>query len=332
MTEAKGLNGSANGTTTPAGHGSEMPATASARPVTISVCSTTAPPADSSPAAAHAFNLAQAERLVGEAAAQGAEIACLPETFSTFGGASKLPWETLPDGSTAQWCAALASKHRLHLIAPLEGTLDGVPRNAALWFDTQGVFRGAYCKVHLTTPEMERGLVCGDEWTVLEIPCQRAGLVRTGVFICYDMNFPETARLLALRGAEILFHPTVYSMYGEAGWDAVLRARAIDNCVYVCTVNHGIRDDEPWMPGMCLGRSGVVGPDGLTLAETGRYAGVATTTIDLARPRLVRSFGVSGVANFREQLWRHRRPETYGEIATAGVYEAAQAAPAVIKW
>jgi len=136
-------------------------------------------------------------------------------------------------------------------------------------------------------------------------------------------NLAEAERLVATaaaHGAEILFHPTVYSMYGESGWEAVLRARAIDNCVYVCTANHGIREDEPWMPGMCLGRSGVVGPDGLTLAETGRYAGVATATLDLARRRLVRAFGVSGEADFRHELWRHRRPETYREIATSGVY------------
>lgn len=68
-------------------------------------------------------------------------------------------------------------------------------------------------------------------------------------------------------GAELLFHPTVYSMYGETGWEAVLRAHAIDNCVYICTVNHGIGDGEPWMPGMSLGRSGVIGPDGLNPSE-----------------------------------------------------------------
>lgn len=82
---------------------------------------------------------------------------------------------------------------------------------------------------------------------------------------------------------------------------------------------------------MSLGRSGVVGPDGLTLAETGRYAGVVTATLDLARRRLVRSFGVAGEADFRHELWRHRRPETYAAIATAGAYlEEAGMAPAAL--
>jgi hypothetical protein len=78
------------------------------------------------------------------------------------------------------------------------------------------------------------------------------------------------------------------------------------------------------MPGMALGRSGVVGPDGLTLVETGRYAGTAVATLDLARRRRVRSFGVGGEADFRHQLWRHRRPETYGAIAAPGAYPGEQ--------
>ena len=316
---------------TPPTNGAVRPArvNGASRPVTVGICSTAAPPQELAPEAARDWNLAAAEQLLAEAAAQGAEIACLPETFATYGAARRLPLKHLPDGPTAERCGALARKHRLHLIAPLAGVLDGVPRNAALWFDPNGDYRGAYRKVHLTTPELEQGLVPGDDWPVFEMECASAGSVRAGVFTCFDVNFPEAARLLALRGAEILFHPTVYSMYGESGWEAVLRARAIDNCVYVCTANHGIREDEPWMPGMCLGRSGVVGPDGLALAETGRYAGVVTATLDLARRRLVRAFGVSGEADFRHELWRHRRPETYGELATPGVHAGTMAAASV---
>jgi predicted amidohydrolase len=299
---------------------SENGAAPRSRPVTVAACSTANPPAGATPGAARDWNLSAAAAAVAAAAQRGAEIACLPETFATAGAAAGLPLERLPDGETARWCADLARRHRLHLIAPLAGRLDGVARNAALWFDPVGRYGGAYCKVHLTTPELDAGLVPGDAWTVFELPCRAAGTVRAGVFICFDVNFPEAARLLALGGAEVLFHPTVYSMYGEAGWEAVLRARAIDNCVYVCTVNHGTREDEPWMPGMALGRSGVVGPDGLTLVETGRYAGTAVATLDLARRRLVRSFGVGGEADFRHQLWRHRRPETYGAIASPGAY------------
>jgi predicted amidohydrolase len=289
------------------------------RNLSIAACSTVPPPKGLGPEEAQSWNLAQAAGLVASAAAQGAEIACLPEAFHRTGAARSLPLEDIPEGPTAAWCADLARKYQIHLIAPLVGILDGVPRNSAAWFDTRGNYGGAYCKVHLTSGEMESGLVPGDVWTVFQIPCREAGTVRAGAFICFDINFPEAARLLALHGAELLFHPTVYSMYGEVGWEAVLRARAIDNCVYICTVNHGIQDEDPWMPGMCLGRSGIVGPDGLTLVETGRYAGVALATVDLARPRLVRAFGVTD-SNFRHEMWRHRQPHTYGALATYGAY------------
>jgi hypothetical protein len=84
------------------------------------------------------------------------------------------------------------------------------------------------------------------------------------------------------------------------------------------------------MPGMALGRTGIVGPDGLTLAETGRHAGTVVAEIDLDRPRLVRSFGVGGQADFRHELWRHRRPETYAALATGGAHlEQTGTAPAV---
>src|SRR5688500_10898963 len=193
------------------------------RLLTVGLCATAAPPGDLSPQEARRWNLCEAQRLVEEAVAQGAEVVCLPETFATYGAARTLPLEALPEGETAAACAGWARKHGVHVIAPLAGVLDGAARNAALWFGRDGVFRGAYNKVHLTTPEMEQGLAPGDEWPVFELECERAGTVRVGVFTCFDVNFPEAARLLALGGAEVLFHPTVYSMYGEGGWEAVLR-------------------------------------------------------------------------------------------------------------
>src|SRR5215211_4536734 len=103
------------------------------RPVTLGLCSTPAPPKELSPLETREWNLAEAERLVAEAAAQGAEIVCLPETFATYGAARSLPLEELPGGETGERCAAMARRHGVHLIAPLAGVFDGRPRNAALW-------------------------------------------------------------------------------------------------------------------------------------------------------------------------------------------------------
>ena len=68
------------------------------------------------------------------------------------------------------------------------------------------------------------------------------------------------------------------------------------------------------MPGMCLNRSSVIGPDGIALADRGRYWGVAVATLDLDRPRMVMRGGTTGLASFREDAWNHRRPDTYEEL------------------
>ena len=85
-------------------------------------------------------------------------------------------------------------------------------------------------------------------------------------------------------------------------------------------MNNGIDDDAPWMPGMCLNRSSVIGPDGIALADLGRYWGTAVAELDLERPRIVRSMGASGEANFRQKMWERRRPETYGKLTENGYW------------
>ncbi|MDE2839887.1 MAG: hypothetical protein OXM03_04590, partial [Chloroflexota bacterium] len=79
-------------------------------------------------------------------------------------------------------------------------------------------------------------------------------------------------------------------------------------------------DHEPWMPGMCLNRSSVIGPDGITLADRGRYWGVAMAELDLDRPRMVYRGGTTGLASFREDAWNHRRPDTYQELLDYGYW------------
>jgi len=289
------------------------------RSVTIAVCSTPRTVPEGTDQERWEFNVSSAERLLEEAAARKSDIACLPEVFAVHGIASERAGrefaEPVPGGPAFQRMAAQARRHGMYVIAPLLCQVEGRLRNAAAFIDRKGEYLGCYHKVHCTSAEPRLGVIPGDEYPVFALDFGRVGAT-----ICYDVNFPEIFRLLAIEGAEVIFHPTVYSMYGEVGWEAVIRARAIDNCLYVCPVNHGNTDLEPWMPGMGLGRSSIIGPDGLTLADTGRYAGVAVATVDLDRPRMVRSMGISGEADFREQMWKHRRPETYGKITDPGYW------------
>lgn len=119
---------------------------------------------------------------------------------------------------------------------------------------------------------------------------------RIGMFICGDVQYPEMSRCLALKGAEILVYPTA-DIYRRAqdGWDAMRRARAVENGVYLLSCSVGgfkgtDRPEDGWR-----GSSKVYGPDGAILVEAGSGEAVVTCTIDVDRLRLRRThFGESG--------------------------------------
>lgn len=279
-------------------------------------------------------------RQAGEA---GCDIVCLPEVFNCWGvpgaeyalcaerlvltpstgsaltsnqagGVAPAARPELDAAAPAVVALAEAAAHwRMYVLAPVVVLVDGQLRNTAVLIDREGCITGLYHKVHLTTPERELGFVAGADYPVF--PCDFG---RVGVMTCFDVCFPEAARILALGGAEILFFPHMQSFYGEVNWEITVRSRAIDNAVYVVSANYGYGPGEPWMPGMILGRSNIIGPDGIVLADAGRGIGLVTARIDLDQPRLVRCFGVAGDADFRAEMLRHRQPQTYGRIAEPG--------------
>jgi len=128
--------------------------------------------------------------------------------------------------------------------------------------------------------------------------------------ICFDNIYPETARALTLNGAELIFYPTANSSPSELDIETLTRARAIDNCVYVVPCNYGT--ERVYRPGAWVGRSGVVGLDGLYLADAGRLGGVVVSaTVDLDATRWVYGYGTSGINSVKERLWIERRPDIY---------------------
>ena len=257
-------------------------------------------------------NIANALAYIEEAGRRGCDVACLPEMFASYGLPTGLPsehgWDTVP-GEAVEQVARAARRNRMYVIAPLAAKVDGVPRNTAAIIDRSGALVGQYFKTHLTQPELDAGFVAGDC-----LPVFGLDFGRIGIMTCLDSVFPEVARVLAVRGAEVVFFPHVQSGYGEVGWVAQLASRAIDSCVYIVPVSFGTGADDPWMPGIIMGRSGVIGQDGLWLVSAGRLAGVASTMVDLDQPRWVRCFGVSGQANYREQAMARRRPDLYSPL------------------
>jgi predicted amidohydrolase len=206
-------------------------------------------------AAAH---LAHWAPLVAEAAAGGCDLLLLPEFANACG---RDDWaaaaEPIPGGESFAQLSAWARQHRMWIAAGLvEGDGD-VVYNACALIDREGHLAGKYRKVHPYWPEEPKGIGPGDE-----VPVFPTEFGTIGVMICYDSWWPEVARLLGLKGAELILFP-------NAGYEErILPARAIDNGCYVACSSLG----SPAIVLDTLGRP---------LAER-RSEGVVWASLDLA--------------------------------------------------
>lgn len=254
-----------------------------------------------------------AEYWLDQAGQQGADIACLGETFNIVGGT--LTRETLVEvivnarEEAVAHLGEIARRYRMAVIAPVACLCNGVPRNAALVLDRHGQLVGQYFKVHCTEDERGRGIIPGDDW-----PTFALDFGRIGIQICHDASFVESARCLALNGAEIIFWPHTMSGWGDGLMDILMRSPAIYNGVIHVPACFGCEVGQAWRPGMLIGRSSIIGPDGIVLADAGRHVGIALTQIDLDTPRIAHDFTRSGEFIWRDDMLRDRRPETYSPV------------------
>lgn len=197
--------------------------------------------------------------LVDQAAAQGSDLVLLPEyaVHNDTGLDPESAAEPVPDGPTCGMLARKAREHAMYICAGLVERSGQLAYNTTVLFDREGDCVGAYRKVHLYWPEeMWHGLSPGEELPVFQLDF---GTV--AIMTCYDSWFPETARLLALKGAEVILFPS-------AGYHPpILPARAVDNRAYVVASSLG-------SPAM------VVDTVGTVLAET--TAGLITVPVDVA--------------------------------------------------
>jgi N-carbamoylputrescine amidase len=197
-------------------------------------------------------NLTRAIERVRQAAAQGAQIVCLPELFQTQYFCQREDAalfdlaEPIPGASTAK-LSELAKHLGIVLIASLfEKRAAGVYHNTAVVFDKDGSVRGLYRKMHIPDDPLyyeKFYFTPGD----LGFRAFDTAVGRVGTLVCWDQWYPEGARLTALQGAHLLFYPTAIGWhpaekaeFGEAQYDAwrtIQRAHAIANGVYVAVVN-----------------------------------------------------------------------------------------------
>jgi 5-aminopentanamidase len=254
----------------------------------------------------NARNLAAGLARLEEAVAAGAELLVLPECAIPgymFGSLEEaMPFaEEIPGPSTE---ALEAAGHRLgaHVVCGLLERDGDLLHNAAVLVGPDGLI-GSYRKTHLPFLGVDRFTTPGDELQVFD-----TALGRIGLEICYDLRFPEVTRTLALRGAEIVAHPTNFPMAAKVQTELITVARAAENRIYLLTANRVGK--ERW--GEFCGWSQIVDPFGKRLAEadeTEETLLVADIDVEKARDK---DYVIPG--EYELYLFGDRRPELYGAV------------------
>ena len=222
---------------------------------------------------------------IAEAARQRADLVVLGETVPT---ASLKPnvvqfAEPVPGPST-EYFGTLAAKHHLHIALSLYERAGHLVYNTAVLLGPDGKLIGKYRKVCLPHSEVEKGIAPGHEYPVFDTAFGKVGLM-----VCYDGFFPEGARELGNRGAEVIAWPVW-------GCDPLLaRARACENHVYLVSSTFTAAEND-WMISAVFDRAGT------PIAKAAKWGTVAVAEVDLAQPFV----GPYNLGDFRSMVQRHR--------------------------
>lgn len=240
-----------------------------------------------------AGNLSEARRLIENAVAQGARLVVLPEFFSIMGMKDDdmlAAREQAGTGAMQIFLAEMARKHCIWVIGgsiPLEATAPNKIRNACLVFDEHGEQVARYDKIHLFNLDLgnehyhEANTVeAGNLVVVVDSPFGRIGLA-----ICYDLRFPELFR--AMKNVDIVVLPAAFTATtGKMHWETLVRARAIENLVYVIAAAQGgyhVNGRETH------GHSMVVDPWGRVLDQLPRGSGVVIAEVNPSYQKSLRA-------------------------------------------
>jgi nitrilase len=241
-------------------------------------------------------NLAEAARLISQAVDAGATMVVLPENFAIMPmreGDRLAVVEKDGAGPIQDFLCEQAREHHIWLVGgtiPLQARQRSKVRAACLLIDDQGARIARYDKIHLFDVKLQTGeqylesggIEAGDEIVVVDTPLGRLGLA-----VCYDLRFPELFRRMLDEGAEIVTLPSAFTaVTGKAHWEVLLRARAIENLVFVVAPGQAgrhINGRETY------GDSMIVGPWGEVLARLPRGPGFVVADIDREHMQRVRS-------------------------------------------
>jgi predicted amidohydrolase len=249
-------------------------------------------------------NVANATRSIERAAARGAKLVVLPEYFNCLGPLPEVAAqaEAIP-GSTSEAMRQLAARLQIVLVAGSiceSASSAGRGRNTSLVFGPQGEQLAVYRKRHLFDVSISPELTFEESHWIepgKSLSHFRGNLGNIGQAICYDLRFPELFRELAEQGMQVLAFPSAFSQTtGEAHWEVLLRARAIENQCYVVAANQYGQHSPQFTS---YGHSMIVDPWGRIVAQQPSGDGIVLAEIDLEL-----------VAQVRRDLpaLAHRRP------------------------
>jgi deaminated glutathione amidase len=262
-----------------------------------------------------AANLAGADRLTRAAAADGASLIVLPEKWTAMGSNEDLraAAETL-DGPAIRWARVTARELGLDLVAgSIVERVSGQEKlaNTSVHVDPRGEVRAVYRKVHMFDVDIGGRSYRESE---VEEPGEEIVLSETvdgielGLSICYDLRFPELYRILAVQGARVIAVPAAFTLGTTRDhWETLLKARAIENQAFVVAANQFGSHPGGHRSG---GRSMIIDPWGVVLAQAPDREGHIVADLDLERQREIRA-QLPALAN--------RRPAAYrwpSEVAT----------------
>lgn len=264
-------------------------------------------------------NLKDAENMICEASEKGADLVVFPENMNFMGKGYRYQAEPIP-GPTTDFLAALAKEHGIWILSgsipeteqnePTEQKPEPAdadagmpkPKNSLVLIDPEGMICCKYSKLHLFDVDLNDGSSFRESDTATQgeniVLCDTE-LGRLGFTICYDLRFGELYRLLSLAGAKVIFVPACFAMQtGQAHWEVLLRARAIENGVYIVACNQiGEKYNMT-----AYGHSMVIDPWGRIIAQAEDKPGVLMSEIDLSEIEKVRA-QIPSLKNRRGDLY-----------------------------
>jgi predicted amidohydrolase len=249
-------------------------------------------------------NLAAAEALVREAAADGAELVALPEKWNLLaGGEALLAGAEELEGPSLGAARSWARELGIHLLAGSIGErAPGAAFNTSVLIGPDGVDLAVYRKIHMFDVEVGGVAYRESEYEQAGTELVTAPLegATVGLSICYDLRFPELYRILALRDADLIAVPSAFTtVTGQDHWEILLRARAVENQAFVLAPNQ-VGEAPPHFDS--YGHSAIVDPWGTVLATAGEGECFIAADLDFGALRRVRE-SLPSLA--------HRRPEAY---------------------